>query len=144
VERHRIITSRPLDVYKILSQFEKREREVEGGRNKANVVPQYFLGVVQPQMLWQSRPTDFKPDDVFDHTRLFKLANIVKLNPKSEAKFGTDSRLTLKGIFGVDKVKLRDQVNGWKEFYHVQVSYIRKFDEDDNLSKLCFKNIKEI
>lgn len=119
-------------------------REVEGGRNKTHLVPQYFLGVVQPEMEWQTRQTDFKPDDVFDHTRLFRLEDIVKLNPKSKARFGTDSRLTLKNIFGTDKVKLQDQVNGWKQLSRVQVSYIRKFDEEDNLSKLCFKNIKEI
>ena len=86
LECDRILASRPLDVYKILSKFEKRVREVEGGRNKIHLVPQYFLGVVQPEMEWQTRQTDFKPDDVFDHTRLFRLEDIVKLNPKSKAE----------------------------------------------------------
>jgi hypothetical protein len=60
------------------------------------------------------------------------------------AKIGFDNRVALKNIFGNNTIKLQNQIKGFSHYYSAQGSYIRKFDSDDNLSQLCFKNIKEI
>lgn len=118
-------------------------REVEGSRIK-NVASQYFLGVVEPTAIWDPAAEDLTLEDIHNKAQLFKLKDLWSHGRRVAKVFGQDLRFSLKDIFGEDKVKLDDHVDGWADLYEVQLSYIRKFDMDDNLSKLCFKNIKQI
>ena len=116
-------------------------RKVEGSAIKG-VASQYFLGLNEPSTVWDPHAEEYTFEDSFNKTQLFKLEDLWSHGQRVAKVFGQDLRFSLKDIFGEDKARLDDHVDGWADMFEIQLSYIRKFDIEDNLSKLCFKNFK--